>query len=201
MPLLVCSLALFGVAAWLFIDPKPGLSVDQKIDVARTYIAQLRPEAALEQLNRLLEKEKLEKDREAEIHLLLAEALELGQKQRKINIPENHRRIIEQTLMATEKGVKPTAAMNQRLAESYEALGRTTEALMYYRRAMMMNPAKALWVQRKIIDLQLAAEDPAGAAAALEEYLTRPELKDGERSWAMGEMAHIQVDRGDLRLP
>jgi tetratricopeptide (TPR) repeat protein len=200
MPLLVCSLALFGVAAWLFIDPKPGLSVDQKIDVARTYIAQLRPEAALEQLNRLLEKEKLEKDREAEIHLLLAEALELGQKQRKINIPENHRRIIEQTLMATEKGVKPTAAMNQRLAESYEALGRTTEALMYYRRAMMMNPAKALWVQRKIIDLQLAAEDPAGAAAALEEYLTRPELKDGERSWAMGEMAHIQVDRGDFAI-
>ncbi len=200
LPLLVFSLALFGVAAWLFIDPKPGLSIDQKIDVARTYIAQLRPEAALEHLNRLLEKEKLEKDRESEIHLLLAEALELGQKQKKLNIPENHRRIIEQTLIATELGAKPTAAMNQRLAESYEALGRTTEALMYYRRAMMMNPAKALWVQRKIVDLQLTAEDPAGAAAALEEYLARPELKDGERSWAMGEMAHIQVDKGEFAI-
>lgn len=197
MPLLVFSLALFGVAAWLFIDPKPGLSIDQKIDVARTYLAQMRPEAALEQLNLLLAKEKLEKDREAEIHLLLAEALELGQKQKKISIAENHRRIIEQTLIATEEGAKPTAAMNQRLAESYEALGRATEALMYYRRAMMMNPAKALWVQRKIVDLQLGAEDPAGAAAALEEYLARPELKDAERSWAMGEMAHLQVDKGE----
>ena len=198
LPLLVFSLALFGAAAWLFIDPKPGLSIDQKIEVARTFINQSRSEAAFEQLNRLLAKEKLEKDREAEIHLLLAEALELGQKQKKINIPENHRRIVEQTLIAMEQGAKPTAAMNQRLAESYEALGRTTEALMYYRRAMMMNPAKALWVQRKIVDLQLMSEDPAGAAAALEEYLGRSELKDSERSWAMGEMAHIQVDRGEF---
>ena len=79
MPLLVFSLALFGVAAWLFIDPKPGLSIDQKIDVARDYLSQLRPEAALEQLNLLLAKEKLEKDREAEIHLLLAESLELAE--------------------------------------------------------------------------------------------------------------------------
>jgi hypothetical protein len=124
LPLLIFSVALFGVAAWLFIDPKPGLSIDQKIEVARTLLAQTRPEAAIEQLNRLLAKEKLEKDREAEIHLLLAESLEQGQKQKKINIPENHRRIVEQTLIAMELGAKPTAAMNQRLAEAYEALGR-----------------------------------------------------------------------------
>jgi hypothetical protein len=130
LPLLVISVALFGVAAWMFIDPKPGLSIEQKIEVARTLIGQKRPEAAIEQLNRLLAKERLEKVREAEIHLLLAESLELGQKQKKINIPENHRRIVEQTLIAMEMGAKPTAAMNQRLAESYEALGRTTESLM-----------------------------------------------------------------------
>jgi tetratricopeptide (TPR) repeat protein len=186
MPLLIVSLVLFGVAAWLFIDPKPGLSIDQKIDVARQLIAQIRPEAAIEQLNTLLAKERLEKDREAEIHLLLAEALELGQKQKKLNIPENHRRIVEQTLIAMEMGARPTAAMNQRLAESYEALGRPTEALMYFRRAMLMNPAKALYLQRKIIDLQLGADDTAGAAASLEEYLAHKELKYSERSWAMG---------------
>lgn len=197
-PLLIFSVVLFGAAAWLFIDPKPGLSIDQKIDVARTLLGQTRPEAAIEQLNRLLAKEKLEKDREAEIHLLLAESLELGQKQKKLNIPENHRRIVEQTLIAMEQGAKPTAAMNQRLAESYEALGRTTESLMYYRRAMLMNPAKALWLQRKIIDLQLSADDQAGAAASLDEYLARPELKDAEKSWAMGEQAHLMVDRGEF---
>src|SRR6185369_5474320 len=58
-PLLIFSVALFGAAAWLFIDPKPGLSIDQKIDVARALLAQTRPEAAIEQLNRLLAKEKL----------------------------------------------------------------------------------------------------------------------------------------------
>ena len=198
LPLLVVSVAMFGVAAWLFIDPKPGLSIDQKIEVARTLIGQVRPEAAIEQLNRLLAKEKLERVREAEIHLLLAEALEQGQKQKKINVPENHRRIIEQTELAIQMGAKPTAVMYQRLAESNDALGRTTEALMCYRRAMMMNPSKALWLQRRIIDLQLAADDQVGAAASLEEYLSRPELKDAERSWAMGEMAHLQVDRGEF---
>jgi tetratricopeptide (TPR) repeat protein len=198
MPLLVISVGLFGVAAWLFIDPKPGPTIDQQIDVARTLVAQVRPEAAIEHLNRLLAKEKLERDREAEIHLLLAESLELGQKQKKINIPENHRRIVEQTLMAMELGAKPTAAMNQRLAESYEALGRTTESLMYFRRAMMMNPERALHLQRKVIDLQLAADDPAGAAASLEDYLGRDKLADSERSWAMGEQAHLMIDRGDF---
>lgn len=198
LPLLVFSLALFGVAAWLFIDPKPGLSIDQKIEGARTYLAQVRPEAAIEHLNRILAKDKLEKEREAEVHLLLAEALELGQKQKKISIPENHRRIIEQTLIAQELGAKPTASMNQRLAESFEALGRQTEALMYYRRAMMMNPQKSLWLARKIIDLQLSSDDQAGALASIEEYLSRKEIKDSERSWAMGEMAHLQVDRGEF---
>jgi tetratricopeptide (TPR) repeat protein len=198
MPLLLLSVGLFAAAAWLFIDPKPGLSIDQKIEAARTLITQVRPEAAIEQLNHLLSKEKLEKDREAEIHLLLAEALELGQKQKKLNIPENHRRIVEQTLIAMEEGAKPTAAMNQRLAESYEALGRVTESLMYYRRAMLMNPAKSLWLQRKIIDLQLATDDAAGAAASLDEYLGHPELKDSEKSWAMGEQAHLMADRGEF---
>src|SRR3954454_17259985 len=130
-PLLLVSVALFAVAAWLFIDPKPGLSVDQKTDVARELLRQNRPEAAIEQLNRILAREKLEKDREAEVHLLLAESLEVGQKQRNTNPPENHRRSVEQTLAAMELGAKPTARMNQRLAESFVALNRPTEAMMY----------------------------------------------------------------------
>jgi len=198
MPLLVFSVVLFGAAAWLFIDPKPGLSIDQKIEVVRTLLNQARPEAAIEQCNLLLNKERLEGSREAEIHLLLAEALEQGQKQKKLNVPENHRRIVEQTLTAMEQGAKPTASMNQRLAESYEALGRSTESLMYYRRAMLMNPAKALYLQRKIIDLQLGSDDAAGAASSLEDYLGHAELKDAERSWAMGEQAHLMVDRGEF---
>src|SRR5258705_366895 len=48
------------------------------------------------------------------------------------------------------------------------------------------------------IDLQLAADDQAGAAASLEEYLGHSELKDAEKSWAMGEQAHLMVDRGEF---
>src|SRR5260221_9407107 len=100
LPLLVLSLGLFGYAAYLFIDPKPGLTIDQKVQVARTYLQQERVEAALEQLNRLLNSEKLDRPHEGAIHLMLAEALELGQKQRKISIPANYVRIIEQTSAA-----------------------------------------------------------------------------------------------------
>src|SRR4051794_37608287 len=46
-PLLLFSLGLFGYAAYLFIDPKPGLSIDQKIDVARSLLKKERPEAAI----------------------------------------------------------------------------------------------------------------------------------------------------------
>src|SRR4051794_969018 len=75
LPLLLVSIGLFGFAAYLFIDPKPGLTIDQKLNVARTYLAQERPDAAIEQLNKLLNTEKLDKLHEGQIHLLLAEGI------------------------------------------------------------------------------------------------------------------------------
>src|SRR6185503_15209978 len=100
--------------------------------------------------------------------------------------------------LAMELGGKPTSPVNQRMAESLEALGRPTEALVYYRRAMVMDPNKSLRIQRKIIELQLGADDTAGAGASIEEYLARKELTDGERAWAMGEMAGLLIDRGEV---
>src|SRR5690349_6536129 len=71
LPLFLLSIGLFIYAAYLFIDPKPGLSIDQKINLARNYLAQERPDAAIEHLNRLLNTEKLDKPHEGQIHLLL----------------------------------------------------------------------------------------------------------------------------------
>src|SRR5260370_480666 len=53
LPLLLLSIGLFGYAAYLFIDPKPGLSVEQKLNIARDYLTQERPDAAIEYLNKL----------------------------------------------------------------------------------------------------------------------------------------------------
>ena len=80
-PLLILSLGLFGYAAFLFIHPAPGMTLDQKIDVARTYLKQDRPTAALSQLNELLADEQLDREHEGTIHLLIAQSLEDGQKQ------------------------------------------------------------------------------------------------------------------------
>src|SRR3954469_9433134 len=82
LPLLLSSLALFGYAAYLFIDPKPGLTVDQKIDAARIFVRDERPDASIAVLNQILNTDKLAREKEAQVHLLLAEAIELAQKQR-----------------------------------------------------------------------------------------------------------------------
>src|SRR5262245_28961027 len=123
-PLLLISVALFGVAAYLFIDPRPGPSIDEKIDVARKFLDQERADASLAQLNKLLATEKLDTEHEGKIHLMLAESLEMGQRQLKISIPANHKRIIEQTRLAMSRGAKLDSAGFRRLGESYESLAK-----------------------------------------------------------------------------
>jgi hypothetical protein len=52
--LLLASLGLFGYAAYLFIDPQPGPSIDERIASARKFLDQERPDAANALLNRIL---------------------------------------------------------------------------------------------------------------------------------------------------
>jgi tetratricopeptide (TPR) repeat protein len=196
IPLLLVSVGLFAYAAYLFIDPKPGLTIDQKIEIAQTYVTNDRPEAALEKLNQLLNTEKLEKPNEARIHLLIAEALEVGQKQKKLNIPANHQRIVEQTQIAMSQGAAPTADVHRRMAESYEALDKPSDALEHYRLAMSMDAAMSIHLQKKVIELQLAQNDPGPAAATIEQYLKNEQITDSERAWALGGKAQLMIDRG-----
>jgi len=198
VPLLLVSLGLFGYAAYLFIDPKAGPSIDQKIQWAQAYLKQDRPEAAIEYLNQLLETEKLDREHEARVHLLLAEALEQGQKQKKIDIPANHERIIEQLRMALALGAKPDAPMYLRLGEAFEALGRTAEALANYRQAMALDPNQSLRLQKRVIELQVDQGEPAAAEALLDNYLKSKELTNAERAWALGQRAQLLIDRGSV---
>jgi hypothetical protein len=128
LPLFLLSIGLFGYAAYLFIDPKPGLTIEQKIELARTYLKYDRPEAAIDQLNKLLGGERLTLENESKVHLLLAESIESGQRLKKIDLPANHERIIEQSRIALNQGVKPEADVYRRMGESYEALGNADEA-------------------------------------------------------------------------
>src|SRR5215208_4241665 len=139
LPLFLLSLGLFGYAAYLFIDPKPGLTIDQKIELARTYLTYDRPEASIDQLNKLLGGERLTLENESKVHLLLAESIEKAQQLKKLDLPANHERIIEQSRIALNQGVKPEAEIYRRMGESYESLGNADEALKNYRRAEAMD--------------------------------------------------------------
>jgi tetratricopeptide (TPR) repeat protein len=199
VPLLLLSLGLFAYAAWMFFDIRPGQSIDQKMASARTLMTQERPEAAIDYLNQLLNTAKFDVSHEGRIHLMLAESLEMLQKQKPTRvIPAYHEQIVQQCRMALSQDVAPTAAIYRRLAESYEAMRRPIEALDNYRRCMAIDPERSLRMQRKIIDLQLGQDDFAAAGAAIREYLAHKELSDSERAWAAGESAHLMIDQGEF---
>ena len=196
LPLFLLSIGLFGYAAYLFIDPKPGLTIEQKIELARTYLKYDRPEASVDQLNKLLGGERLTLENESKIHLLLAESIESAQRLKKLDLAANHERIIEQSKIALSQGVKPEAEIYRRMGESYESLGNADEALKNYRRAEAMDVNRSLRLKRKVIDLQMAQNDWGAAEASIDEYLKDPKLSDSERAWALGEKSHILADGG-----
>src|SRR5271156_6011167 len=86
LPLFLLSIGLFAYAAYLFIDPHAGPTIDQKIDVGRQLLKDDRPEAAVNQLNNILTAEKLDHDHEGLVHLLLAQAVDDLQKLKHVDL-------------------------------------------------------------------------------------------------------------------
>lgn len=198
-PLLLVSLGLFAYAGYLLIKPPPGPSIAQRLEAARKYLAEERARAATGELNALLTTEKLTPAQEGATRMLLGEALEMGQRLNRVSLRVNHERIIWQTKNAMTLGIKADAAAHRRLAESYDALGRVSEAIHHYRQALSLDSAHALKWKRKIIELQLPHDPPEVVVASLDDFLKSPGLTDGERAWALGEKAHVLVDRGDFQ--
>jgi len=198
LPLLILSLSLFGYAAYLFIDPRPGPTVEQRVEAAETMLRADRPRAAVEQLNELLNTEKPDPMAEGRIHLLLGQALAQVQKLEKFSVADNHLAIIEQTKLAIQLGVRADADMHQRIADSYAALKRPAEAIANWRQAIMLEPARTLSLQRRIAELQVSYEDLAGAAVTLESYLSARDLARNERAWGLRELARIQVEANNF---
>ncbi|CAN5648429.1 hypothetical protein BH09PLA1_BH09PLA1_22030 [soil metagenome] len=196
LPLLLLSLALFGYAAYLFIDPQPGLTVEERINSAKAFLAQERPDAANALLNRIITSEKLSPEQQGSVRLLIAESIDMAQKERHISVPLNYVRIIEQTRLAAGVGAKLDWQAHRRLGEAFEALRQPAEALDSYRQAIDLDPAHSLRLQRKVIDLQLAQDDTTPAEHSLDEYLTSNQLTDVERAWAQGQKANILIDQG-----
>jgi len=198
LPLLILSFGLFGTAAYLFINPRGGMSIDQKIEIARVYLKYHRPEAALDQLNKLITTEKLALPNEARVHMMLAESLDDLQKLHHVSVAGNYERIIEQTRLALAQGVRGDPDIYHRLGESYQALAQPADALESYRRAIAMDPRRFPHLQRKVIELQLAQPDPAPAEASLDEYLKEPKLADSEKAWALQQKAQVLYKRGNF---
>lgn len=195
MPLLLVSLGLFGYATYLLWDPKAGPTIDQRLDTAKALIGVERPEAAVEQLNNIVKLDKLTPAQKSRSHLLLAEAVEQYQDQKKILVPALQTRIVEQTRMALADNQPIDARGYRRVARAFELLGQTPEALDNYKRAAQLDPDRSLRLSRKIIELELQGSDTAAADAELKDYLKAPNLTDAERCWALGERAQVLTDQ------
>ncbi|MGF1635100.1 MAG: tetratricopeptide repeat protein [Phycisphaerae bacterium] len=195
LPLLLLSLLLFGAAAYVLVQSSPKLTAEQKMQLARTYLEQERPTAALEELNAVLGDKHASRDLRGMAHLLVAESLELGQKQKSLSIPANHRRIVEQTHEALGLGVTGTAATYTRLGDSYAALQQNDAAVDAWRRAMNLSPDKTLNLRRKVIELMLAGGQAAAAERELLAYLDTDHLVDAERGWGLLQQASLLMQR------
>lgn len=195
MPLLLLSLGLFCYAAYLLWDPKPGPTVEDRLADARLLLNAERPEAATEWLKKLMTTDGLTPAQQGQIHLMLAEALEMFQEQKRVTIEGLQIRIIQQTKLATARGIQLDGPAYRRLGQAYERLGRSNDALDNYKKAAALDPQKSLRLSRKIVDMQLDRADPLAADAALQDYLKSPDLTDAERAWALGERAQLLSDR------
>src|SRR3954471_11797650 len=194
LPLLLLSLSLFAAATCLYVDGRPSITLKERLAAAHQLLASDRPDAAAEYINRLLAAEPMPREFEAQAHLILAESFDAAQKQRKQSVAANHTRIIEQTQIALAQGLHPSGDVYRRLGESYEALGKPVEAVSQYRQAIAIDPPRALRLQRKVIDLQLAQNDWAPAESSLDAYLASRDVADAERAWAKSVKAQLLID-------
>src|SRR4051812_38984285 len=199
-PLLIISLATFGYGGYRLIDPKPPPTLDERLASIAKLVESDKGEQAAEALRAILadEDKKTTPLQLGQTHLLLAKAVEQVQRVRRIDIPANHRRIIESTNLAEQNGVKLEAPDFQRLAESHEALGRNADALAAYRKAIAADPEakQVLTLHRKVIELLIARGDETSAESELTHYLEDERLSHAERAWAQGERSRFLADQG-----
>lgn len=199
MPLLLVSLGLFTLAAYVFIDPSPAPSFQKQLARAQRDLATERYDAALGRLNDLLAT-RPEPLGEGQIRILIAEIIdEQMQRSRLDETPRAHRRIIDETLRAHEAGLKVTSDAADRVARSYDALDRVDEASANYRLAIDImegedRSLETIPIRRSSIELLIAKDRPVAAAETISDLLKVPRIADDERAWALGELARINID-------
>lgn len=198
VPLLVLALGAFGYAVYVFSDPGPGPTVEEKLEGARGLMRFERPEEAIAALSRVLSKDRPSGALEGETRLLLAEALELGQRLRQVDLPENHESIVEQSRLGQFEGGRMTADRYRRWGRSLEALGRGAEAIRAYESAMALDPKVAPGLVRRIAEWHLRQGEWEAAEGALERYVGLAGLTDGELAWGLGERAELLIRRKEF---
>ncbi|MEM1011358.1 MAG: tetratricopeptide repeat protein [Planctomycetota bacterium] len=208
MPLLLVSLALFALAAYLLVDPNPTPVFAEMIARAERDVRQERYDAAVGRLNDLLVLEPGPAD-EARARVLLAEALDLdARRSRSSDMPATHRRILREQRLALERGLPDTPVIADRDARALESLGRVETAMERWRTAARMadelgDPASAAPMRRSNAEMLVHHGRTAAAVRELRDLLETPGLEDDERAWALGELARVRVDedRPDEAMP
>jgi tetratricopeptide (TPR) repeat protein len=196
IPLLAASLGLFGYATYLFIDPKPAPTFAQRIEAVEAIYKAGDYEPALAQSNKLIAANRIKPADEARLHLLIAAIIDAVQKEQHLSVARNYQQIIEQSRDGLALGAKPTAEIYQRVGQSLEKLEKPLEAIAAYRRAIDLDRPGTLPLLRKVIELQLAQDDPAPADASIAEYLKAPKLSKVDRAWALGKQAQSLAGHG-----
>ena len=197
-PLLIVALTAFAASAWVFIDPAPAWGVGQKLALGRDLIDHGRHLDAIDQLNATLDTRDLAPDDQAAVHLLLAEALDEGQRAMGLDNPANHRRIVAQTREALALGAEPEAGALERMADSLRAVGEVDDAAEEYRRALVLDATRGPAVRKKLVEMLLADGQTGQARGEVQAYRQTPGISPSEQAWASGALADVLLDEGDV---
>ena len=202
VPLLIVSMGLFTLAAYLFIDPQPAPGFDQQLARVRRDLAADRFTAATGRLDDLLNLPAAEDDL-AEANILLAETLDKQMaRYRKSESPKMHRRILHASEAAYAGGIVPTPRSVDREARSHAALGEIDSAADAWGKAISLivssgEPVDSTPMRRSAIEMLIEHGRRAEASQLLEDYSTLPGLASDERAWALGELARLSIDIGE----
>jgi tetratricopeptide (TPR) repeat protein len=131
-------------------------------------------------------------------HLMVGRAIARGQREKSLNVAENHQNIISSYGEAVKRGAQLTPEDTADIADSYLALGKVDEAIAEASTLPEASRHRRDQINRKVIEQTLEGprSQRARAIEMLTDMLAEAELPAEERMWALARQAELLVDQG-----
>lgn len=202
IPALVAGVAGIVVGGMYAFKTSPIPDFHGAMDVAEHMVEEREYEHAIDYANKnvypYITKGLVAEEDITRYHLMVARAIARGQREKSLNVAENHGNIVTAFEEAVKRGAQLTPEDTADLADSQLALGNVDEALAEASTLPASIRHRRDEINRKVITQAL--EGPRSqrgrAIEMLTDMLSDSELPADERMWALARQAELLVDQG-----